>query len=118
MAITFSSFSGTPTYVACNGGGQMMMARVNTQLTAAAASSFDATFMGALGAPQGKVVAASFCKSSIAMVVNGGADGISPYVAYDDQNLEWRNSKDGTIEEVPTAITGGNFLTLDLVVLV
>ena len=117
MTIAFDSFSGTPAYIECNGGGLVMMARAKTTLTAVAKSSFDAAFMLAIGAPGGKVIGASFCKSSAAMVVNAGADGIAPYVDYANQQLEWRNTKDGTVEEVPTAMAGGG-LVLDLVVLV
>jgi hypothetical protein len=116
MTIAFDSFSGTPSYIECNGGGLVMMARVNTTLTAAAASLLT-NLVASMGAPGGKVIGASFCKSSAAMVVNGGADGIAPYVDYANQNLEWRNTKDGTVNAVPTAMAAGG-LVLDLVVLV
>ena len=115
MAVTFAGFSGTPTSIKCQGGGLVMYARTNITLTAVASSPFDATFMDALGAPTGKVIAANFCKSGAGMVVNGGADGIAPYLDFANQALEWRNTKSGAIDQVPTAMGGGS-LTLDLVV--
>ena len=114
MTIAFVEFEGTPSYIACNGGGIVMMARTKTTMTAAATSPL-AALVTAMGAPGGKVIGASFCKSDADLEVSGGGNGIAPYVDYANQDLEWRDAVVGTAGVTP-AVQG--VLVLDLVVLV
>ena len=68
MAVTFTEFEGTPSYIACNGGGIVMMARTKTTMTAAATSPL-AALVTAMGAPGGKVIGASLLVLDLVVLV-------------------------------------------------
>lgn len=114
MALTFTNFVGTPAYVECNGGGLVMYARTTCELTAEAESDL-AAFKTAIGAGTGKVIGATFVKSSADMEVDGGGDGVQPYIDYANQKLEWRNAKTGAVGATPILQAA---LVLDVVVVV
>ena len=118
MAITLSSVVGTPINIKCNGGGFVMYVRAAITLTAVASSPFDSTFMTDIGAPQGKVIGADFCKSDGAMEEDGGGDGLSPYVDYANQALQWRSTLDGAVAALTPIKQDAGGLVLDLVVVV
>ena len=114
MALSFTSFVGTPAYVECNGGGLVMYARTTCALTEEASSDLTA-FKAGIGAGTGKVIGATFVKSATDMEVDGGGDGCQPYINYANQTLEWRNAKTGAVNATPIAQAT---LVLDVVVVV
>ena len=114
MAITYGA-TVSEFEVQCQNGGFVKFMRVTFALTAAASSSFDSAFMTSIGAPQGKVVGATFASSAADMATAGG-EGLVPYVDYANQALEWRNAKTGAVDQTPAAQSGANDVGLDLIV--
>ena len=115
MAITYGA-TVSEFEVKCQGGGFVKFMRVTFALSAEASSPFTDAFMSSIGAPQGKVVGATFAGSAADIAVDGGTDGLVPYVDYANQALEWRNAKTGAVDQTPAAQSGANDVGLDLIV--
>lgn len=103
MAVTNPTFIGQPAFIDCAGGGAMLIATVDMALTNAAVSSFDASFMSAIGAPQGQVVGVAFATGTNDMDDSATGQGCLPVVDFVGQSLIWRNTVSGAMGATPVS---------------